>query len=225
MHHLLFENHKIYSILKKVIKMIKCKKAVLIAAGEYNNEYQYNPDDYIIAIDGGYDHLINQGITPDLLIGDLDSIKAQIKPSQQLIKLPKEKDDTDSLYALKEAIKRGFNYFELYGFLGNKFNHSIANIQCLLYLKKEGFNGIIFNNNECYEILHNENKNFSNKLGYISVFSLSDSSIVTLKGLKYPLDKKELTSSFPLGIDNEFIINKKASVEVHQGYVLIIYNN
>ena len=40
-----------------------------------------------------------------------------------------------------------------------------------------------------------------------------------------PLDKKELTSSFPLGIDNEFIIDKKASVEVHQGYVLIIYNN
>ncbi len=205
--------------------MIKGKKAVLIAAGEYNNEYQYNPDDYIIAIDGGYDHLINQGITPDLLIGDLDSIKSQIKPSQQLIKLPKEKDDTDSLFALKEAINRGFNSFSLYGFLGNKFNHSLANIQCLMYLKKEGYNGVIYFDNECYEILNNEIKTFNKAIGNISIFSLSDSSIVTLKGLKYPLEKKELTSSFPLGIDNEFIINKKASVEVHQGYVLIIYNN
>ena len=205
--------------------MIKCKKAVLIAAGEYHNEYQYNPDDYIIAIDGGYDHLINQGIAPDLLIGDLDSIKSQIKPSQQLIKLPKEKDDTDSLFAIKEAINRGFNSFSLYGFLGNKFNHSLANIQCLMYLKKEGYNGVIYFDNECYEILNNEIKTFNKAIGNISIFSLSDSSIVTLKGLKYPLDKKELTSSFPLGIDNEFIINKKASVEVHQGYVLIIYNN
>ena len=205
--------------------MNKKRKVVLIAAGEYRNEYQYNPEDYIIAIDGGYDHLIKQGITPDLLIGDLDSLQSQIKPSQQLITLPKEKDDTDSLYALKEAIKRGFKDFELFGFLGNKFNHSLANIQSLMYLKKEGFNGVIYHNNECYELLHNENKTFLNNIGYISIFSLSDSSIVTLKGLKYPLENKELTSFYPLGIDNEFIANKKASVEVHQGYVLIIYNN
>ena len=94
-----------------------------------------------------------------------------------------------------------------------------------MYLKKEGYNGVIYFDNECYEILNNEIKTFNKAIGNISIFSLSDSSIVTLKGLKYPLDKKELTSSFPLGIDNEFIINKKASVEVHQGYVLIIYNN
>ena len=131
--------------------MIKNKKVVLIASGEYHNEYQYNPDDYIIAVDGGYDHLMKQGITPDLLIGDLDSIKSQIKPSQQLIKLPKEKDDTDSLYALKEAIKRGFNSFSLFGFLGNKFNHSLANIQCLMFLKKEGYRGIIYHNIHCHD--------------------------------------------------------------------------
>ena len=94
-----------------------------------------------------------------------------------------------------------------------------------MFLKKEGYRGIIYHDNECYEVLNNETKTFNNQSGNISIFSLSDTSIVTLKGLKYPLDNKELTSSFPLGIDNEFIVNKKASVSVHQGYILIIYNN
>lgn len=201
------------------------KRAILIANGEYHNEYQYNPDDYIIAIDGGYDQLISQGITPDLLIGDLDSIKSKIKPSIELIKLPKEKDDTDSLFALKEALKREFDTFVMFGFLGKELNHTIANLQSLLFLKKQNKNGIIIHNNQVFEILSNEMKTYSNKQGYISIFSLSDNSIVTLKNLKYPLTNHPLTSDFPLGIDNEFLPNKKASVEVHQGFVLTIYNN
>ena len=69
----------------------------------------------------------------------------------------------------------------------------------------------------------NETKEFKG-VGYISVFSLTDvSKGVTLKNLKYELTNQTLLSSFPLGVSNEFIANKKATISILDGCLLIIY--
>ena len=60
--------------------------------------------------------------------------------------------------------------------------------------------------------------------GYFSVFSLGESCILTLEGLKYSLQEKELKNSYPLGVSNEFMEGQKAVITVHKGTALMILN-
>ena len=202
--------------------VINMKKVVMFANGDYQNEYKYNKDDYIIAIDGGYEHLIKRGIKPNLIVGDLDSITSPIEAGSEVIKLSPVKDDTDTLYALKEARRRGFDYFELYGMLGKALNHTLGNIQLFLYLKKEGISFKAFYQNEVYQVLHDEKISLE-KEGRFSLLSLTEESVVTLKDVAYEVNNLRFTNDFPLGIDNEFLPNKKAQLQVDSGYMLIIY--
>lgn len=199
------------------------RKIVLVASGDYKFEYQYNKNDFIVAIDGGYNYLSEQNIKPNLFIGDMDSLNKQIDKSVEIIKLPTEKDDTDALFAIKEMIKRGYNNYELYGFLGGDLSHTIANIQLFLFLKKQKINFKAIYQNHIYQVINQETISLNGK-GYISIFSLVDQSIVTIKNLKYEITNYKLTNSYPLGIDNEFINNKKAKIKCYEGYILIIYS-
>lgn len=196
----------------------------IIGAGEYkNNEIKINDGDFVCACDGGYKIAIENNIKVDLLIGDFDSLDF-VPNNVKVIRLNPIKDDTDVFAAINEGIKLGFDTFYIYGATGKREEHTIANIQILHYLAKNNLNGKLVNNKKIYEVLHNETKSFNDKMsGYFSMFSLSDTSIVTLKNFKYNVTNYTLANSFPLGIDNEFI-GKESSIEVKDGFVLIIYS-
>lgn len=200
------------------------KRVILVASGQYFDEYNWCDDDFIVAIDGGYDHLVNANIKPHLLVGDFDSISGDIPDDVEVLSLPQEKDDTDSFFAIKECIKRGYKDFELYGFLGNQLSHTIANIQLFLFLKKQGINFKAFYQKQIFQVLHLETIDLTGQ-GFFSIFSLVDSSFLSIKNCKYQVDNLKMTNDYPIGIDNEFIPNKKASITCHQGYLLLIYNN
>lgn len=119
----------------------------------------------------------------------------------------------------------GYNEFHLYGCLGKRIEHSIANIGVLSYLKDNNTNGYLIDQKKIIRVIKNEKIVFDDTYkGYISIFSLyTKSSGVTLKNLKYELNDYELNENFPLGIDNEFI-GKNSSVEVKDGKLLVIYN-
>ena len=106
---------------------------------------------------------------------------------------------------------------------GRRFDHSFANVQTLLYIKHNGGTGYIMDHDKMLMIAENETVKFNRgNTGYLSVFSLSEKSYeVTLKGLMYTLDKGTLTSDFPLGVSNEFIIDEEAEVSVGRGTLLI----
>ena len=72
-----------------------------------------NPGDLVIAADGGLTYLEQHGLAPDLVVGDFDSLTE--KPSSELktVVLPKVKDDTDMVAALREGKNRGFRVFPL----------------------------------------------------------------------------------------------------------------
>ncbi len=198
-------------------------RAVLIAAGEYREEYVFSEKDDLVAVDGGYEAMLRQHLVPVLFVGDRDSYAGELPEHLEKIVLPCEKDDTDSLFAVKELLKRGYRSFALYGFLGGSISHTIANIQTLLYLKKHGGEALLFHSDEIYEILHDEKKHFSARHGTFSLFSLSDTSVVSVLGAKYPLKRYRMKNDFPVGIDNVFSEQEKTSVEVHRGFVLIVY--
>ncbi len=205
------------------------KKALIIGAGPIQNSafLQDVKDMFFIACDGGYLTYQKEGIEPDLFIGDFDTLSPSIlKHPKEVITLNQIKDDTDTLFAIKTALERGYDTFYIYGCLGGKIEHSIANIQLLSYLENHHAKGYLYSEDQKTVLftLSNESITFSKEAkGYISVFSLTDKTFdVSEYNLKYTLFKHELSSSFPLGISNEFIEGKEAKIEVGEGILLIV---
>lgn len=180
---------------------------------------------YVICADGGYHYCKKLGISPDVIIGDFDTFTEAITdPSCEVIKYAIEKDDTDTMLAVKLALKRGYTQLRLYGCIGGRFDHSFANIQTLAYILTQGGKGVIISENETFQMLTDGMKIHLNKLSgkYVSLFAFSEvCEGINLEGMKYPLVNAQLTNSFPLGISNE-IIQDFASISLKKGMLLII---
>lgn len=180
---------------------------------------------FIVAADAGIKKLEKAGIKPDLIIGDFDSL-GESPTGENVMTFPVEKDDTDTMLALKEAIKRGFDTVYISGGLGGELDHTVANLQTLLYARKNGVSAFLADGIQSATIIDSASPLFFDEdmCGRCSVFAFGgDAHGVDIKGLKYEADRITLTSSFPLGVSNAFN-GKKASVSVKDGYLLVIYN-
>jgi thiamine pyrophosphokinase len=198
---------------------------IIVGAGEFSeNIIKKDNNDLIIAADGGLKKLEEIGIIPDIVIGDFDSLGYDPK-SDVKIKLPKEKDVTDTAAAVEYGIKKGYRRFRIFGGTGGRNDHTVANIQLLIGLIRRGYKAELVDETQIYTALHNGNMKFNeNMKGYISVFSYSDVSMgVSEKGLKYSLKDAVLENTTPLGVSNEFL-GFKAEISVESGTLLIIYD-
>lgn len=195
----------------------------IVGAGDCDSfDFKKQEGDIIIAADGGYNHLKKFNISPDIVIGDFDSL-GYIPDNISFIKLPKEKDVTDMYAAAEMGIDRGYKEFLIYGACGGRLEHTISNIQLAAMLADKGKKCVIKDCKTKIIAVRNGTIEFddTNK-GYISVFSHSDKcSGVTIKGLKYVLENTTLTNVFPIGVSNEFI-GEKSSVTVDNGTLIII---
>lgn len=178
---------------------------------------------FIVAADAGIKKLEKAGIKPDLIIGDFDSL-GESPTGENVMTFPVEKDDTDTMLALKEAIKRGFDTVYISGGLGGELDHTVANLQTLLYACENGVKAFLTDGTTTATVISDSIAFGAENTGRCSVFAFGgDAHGVDIKGLKYEADRITLTSSFPLGVSNAFN-GKKASVSVKDGYLLVIYN-
>lgn len=179
--------------------------------------------DLIIAADAGYNILQKLNLTPDIILGDFDSL-GFIPQGKEIITHPERKDDTDTLLAIKVGFKKGYTRFMIYGGTGKRLDHTVANLQTLSYVAEKGGIAYLCGNYYTATVIKNTSISFNSKaVGNISVFAVSSSCEgVTLKGLSYELENATLTSSFPLGVSNEFIA-KESSITVKDGLLLIIW--
>lgn len=202
------------------------KICYIIGAGQFRNNFiKLNEDDILICSDGGYKTALKHHLKVDLLVGDFDSLK-EIPQGINIVKLDKKKDETDLFVSIEEGIKLGYQTFKIYGATGKRIEHTIGNISILLNLKNKNLKGYLIDDYLVYEVLSNETKVFNqNNRGYFSVFSLTNESEISLINLVYELNNYKIKADFPLGIDNEFIKNKEASIKVSKGTVLIIYRD
>lgn len=201
------------------------KKCIIVGAGEFSlSSWEYEEGDYLIAADGGYDHLKKKGIIPDMLIGDMDSIGLDyLEKGIRIKKLPVEKDDTDLLAAIKEGLSLGYREFRLYGVLGgDRVDHSLANIQCLLYLYNRKAKGVLYGVHDRIELLCNDKIFYPASMkGIFSIFAFfGDAKGVTEQGFKYSLEDATVKMEFPIGISNEFI-GQESMISVREGMLLI----
>ena len=198
-------------------------KCIIIGAGSFNNpKIIKEKDDLLICADGGYLYARKQDLKVDLLVGDFDSLK-DIPLDVQTVKLNKIKDETDLYIAIEEGIKRGYQTFDIYGALGGRIEHTIANIQILANLKIKGLTAKLIDDKTIVEMLSTGTYIYNERCGYISLFSYTKESTITIKNLLYEVNNKTISNEFPLGIDNEFI-GKESTVTVHNGLVLSIIN-
>ncbi|MEF9982940.1 MAG: thiamine diphosphokinase [Oscillospiraceae bacterium] len=202
------------------------QKCLIISAGDMEEDIQkkitINPCDFVIACDDGYRHCVKFGFKPDILIGDFDSIKSQLPKDVETVKLNCEKDDTDTISAIKFALKKGFKSIVLTGALGGRIDHSFANIASLLFINSNGAYGEIIGDSERIFLIQNEEIVLQSEPNYtLSIFTPDEIAVgVCLKNVKYELDEYTMTNNFPIGISNEFTEND-AIISVREGRLLV----
>ena len=195
----------------------------IVGAGDFTPRgFTPGPEDLIIAADGGYLALRAVGVTPHLLLGDFDSLSTQ-PDFPNILRVPVEKDDTDTMLAVKTGLERGETEFHIYGGMGGRrTDHTIANFQALLYLARRGAQGWLYGQGERYTAVCGGTVTFpARDRGILSVFCLgADARDVSIQGGQYPLHHAVLTAEFPLGVSNHFV-GRPITVSVRDGSLLI----
>lgn len=193
------------------------------AADVYTPRKKFGKNDLIIAADGGYTAAINAGLTPDVVIGDFDSGKAPTNAAH-VIKLSRDKNDTDMLAAVKLGLRREYKTFVLYGGTGGRLDHTQANIATLAYLNSFGARGFLIDRDSIATVITDDKFTIPKTArGTVSVFAYGgDASGVTLKNLSYCLNDAELSPAYPVGVSNA-TASGDGVVSVKRGSLLIFF--
>lgn len=207
---------------------MKQGKCFVIGAGDLTmGELSVSEDDLVIAVDGGLSYCSILNVEPHIIIGDFDSLSEGEKQAlvilkeeipERIITLPIEKDDTDMLAALKHGLSLGYNDFRIYGGTGGRYDHTLANIQCLLYLKNNDATGYLVDGTGMIFVIQNEAIHLNRNLeGVLSLFCLGkEAKGVSIENMKYTLKNHTITNDYPVGISNEFV-GEEAVISVEDG--------
>lgn len=175
-----------------------------------------------IFCDSGLRHMEALGRKPDLIVGDFDS---HVNPHMDVetIVLPHVKDDTDTVFAVKEALRRGFEEFLLIGVVGGRLDHTLGNVAILLMLDSAGKKAVIADDYSDMEIVSRERALIPDRYSYFSLLNITGTAKgVTIRNALYPLSDAEITCEYPIGVSNEVLPGKTAEVTVKEGRLLII---
>lgn len=177
----------------------------------------------VLCADGGYQYALQLGIKPDCLVGDFDTYCGTL-PELEIIRHPIQKDDTDTMLAVKLGLARGCDEFVIYGGIGGRLDHTVANIQTLHYLHEQGAHGILLGERNKAMLHTKGTRRYPREDGYFSVFAYGGvCKGISLSGTEYPLKDAELTTAFPLGVSNH-ITAEEAEVSLESGLLLLIFS-
>jgi len=179
-------------------------------------------DDFFIFCDSGLKHMEGLNVKPDLIVGDFDSHENPGLNVETIV-LPCEKDDTDSFFAAKQGLKRGFDEFLLIGVIGQRIDHTLANISILLMLDKEHKKAKAVDDYSELEIVSDKTVCVEDKYAYFSLLNITGTARnITIKGAKYPLNDGEINVDYQYGVSNEVLPGKTAEITVGEGKLLLV---
>ena len=200
------------------------RSCIIFCAAGFDGLIAPIPDNALtIAADGGLAHTQTLGLSPDVILGDFDSLG--YVPADSRV-FPVEKDDTDAMLAVRLGLERSCDEFLLYGAMdGPRLDHTVANFQTLAYLAEHGARGWLIGKDYIATVASRETLEFHpDCTGILSCFCLGkDITDLTLKGLHYPLEHGTLTAAFPLGVSNHFT-GETARITVGDGLLLVLWD-
>ena len=180
---------------------------------------------FVIGCDRGCLYAEKQGIRPDLCVGDFDSYGGPLPDGVPVLRSPSEKDDTDTMIAMRYAVENGFNSVTIRCAFGGRLDHTLANLETMVYGAEAGLLVTATGKNEYAAAFGHMTGEFviPRREGYsLSVFAgCGEARGVTIKGTKYVMENGTVSSSFPIGVSNEWAA-AKASVSVGRGTLLVI---
>ena len=200
------------------------RRCFIFAAGTYYG-LREKPEagDLVLAADAGYQICRRENIVPDLLLGDFDSMD-QPADFDHVHRVPVEKDDTDTMLAVKTALEQGCDTVYIYGGTGGKrLDHTLANLQTLLYIRRRCARGYLYDDDFVWTAIENETLTVERTVewGLLSVFCLgAPASGIDEAGVQYPLAEAALSAEFPLGVSNH-ILEPRARITVRDGALLV----
>lgn len=202
------------------------KRCVIVGGADINNyeciRNRLREDDFIVFCDSGLKHLQNLQVMPSLIVGDFDSHDNPHLDVETIV-LPCEKDDTDTVFAVKETLKRGYDDFLLIGVIGARLDHTLGNLSILLMLDKAGKTGLIVDDYSEMEIVSKQLAFIDDSFAYFSLVNIFGIARgITIENAKYPLENAEITTEYQYGVSNEVLSGKIAKVSVSEGKLLLI---
>lgn len=206
-------------------KKIKC----VIVSGAPDDDCDFlrerlNADTFIIAADSGYLKCVKIGVTPDLIIGDFDSSPAP-KLDTEVLKLPCEKDDTDTFYCVKKAVELGFSEIELLCAIGSRADHNYSNMLCLDYCLKNNVSCSIVNRRNKIRLVDREITIDDGEYKYFSLFAfLSVAEGLSIKGAYYEVENVKMMPYEQYAQSNCFK-GEPVKISLKSGTILLIQSN
>ena len=180
------------------------------------------PGDWCVYCDSGLRHREGLGAAPGLVVGDFDSHPDPHLPVET-ITLPREKDDTDTVFAVKEALSRGYEDFLLLGVFGGRLDHTLGNLSILLMLDSRGARCAALDDYGLFQIVSRQPGLVPDSFPYFSLLNISGTARgVTIRDAKYPLEDAEMTCDYQYGVSNEPLPGKTARITVREGRLLLI---
>ena len=184
--------------------------------------------DYIVCADGGINHLLKIGEKPDIVIGDLDSASKEAleyikKNNIKVEKFPSKKNMTDTELCIEHCISKKYKDINLAGAIGGRIDHTLANILLLRRYFQTGVKLSIVDGKNIVNYLNGKIEIEKKQVEFnLSIVPLSlEGIIVSIDGVLYPLEHKQIEYGSTLGISN-FIEDKVATVNIHKGEALIV---
>jgi thiamine pyrophosphokinase len=204
-------------------------KAVILAGGELsfrpNIEALAKSAEYIVAADSGLRHAVTLELTPDVIVGDFDSVDSKVL--DQYPDVPKKsysrhKDLLDLEIALGVALERGATRIAVLGALGGRFDQSLAALFIATRFRREGILISLHGQQDVYLLLAPESQRYTVPEGQrFSLLSLSNKSVITLTNAVYPLNEYALEYGVGLGVSNE-VKASPLTVNVHEGLAVLV---
>lgn len=197
-------------------------------AGDINLLKTFTPPyDYLICADGGIQLARCLGLTPDLIVGDFDSVPHDIldeykKKHVSMQQFPIEKDKTDTQIAVDIAIDMKAAYVFLLGALGHRWDHSYANVMLLMRLAKHGIKAQIIDSHNRISISNDTIQLYGNPGDIISILPFGgDGLIKKTEGLQYHIENKMLPMDFPYGISN-VLTQTHSKIVIGSGWIITV---
>lgn len=202
------------------------KRCIIVGGAKISDYSKINAvlksDDFVIFCDSGLRHMPYLEVKPSLIVGDFDSHENPHLEVETIV-LPCEKDDTDTVFAVKKAISLGYTDFLLVGVVGERLDHTLANVYILEYLDEHGLKGRIIDDYSEMELVSGEPAFIDSSFAFFSLLNITGRARgVFVENAKFPLNDAEIFSGYQYAVSNEVLNGRTAKVTVADGKLLLI---
>lgn len=181
--------------------------------------------DLTVAADSGWKNAQALGVTPAVLVGDFDSLGEPDAPAgTEILRVPAEKDDTDTQLAVRTAAARGAKELVLIAGMSGRVDHTLSTLALLEELHGRGIRAVLTDGKNRVRFLENDSLLLlrEKRFRYLSLIAVTEKVRgVTLEGCKYPLKNATLLRQNQYAVSNE-IEGNAALIDVRRGAVYVI---